>query len=88
MAAEMINSVAFELAKMIGGCCKMSERTYVASCERTWEMQPLKWEVASLLVAAAGPSPLALSLLLSGVCFSSRSIRERRNGAFQLPRNY
>lgn len=38
MAAEMINSVAFELAKMIGGCCKKSERTYVASCERTWEI--------------------------------------------------
>lgn len=34
MAAEMIASVAFELAKMMGGCCGLSERTYVASCER------------------------------------------------------
>lgn len=35
MAAEMIASVDSELAKMIGGCCKMSESTYVASCEKT-----------------------------------------------------
>lgn len=37
MAAEMIASVALELAKMMGGCCEVSRRTYVA-CERTGEM--------------------------------------------------
>lgn len=49
--------------------------------------------MASLLVAAVGPSPSAFPLLLSCVCllamsFSSGSVRERRDGAFQLLRNY
>lgn len=34
MAADMIASVAFELVKVMGGCCEVSERTYVASCEK------------------------------------------------------
>lgn len=61
---------------------------------RRWgEMQALRWEVAPPLVAAVGPSPLAVPLLPSHVCllamcFCSGSTRERRNGAFQLLRNY
>lgn len=30
----MIASIAFEVAEMMSGCCKVSEKTYVASCER------------------------------------------------------
>ena len=56
-------------------------------------MRALRWEVASPLVRAVGPSPLAFPLLLScacllAMCFSSESIMERRNEAFQLLRNY
>ena len=61
-------------------------------CKRTGELRVVSREVASPLLAALGPSPLTFPLLLScgclvAMCFSE-SVREGRNRAFQLLRNY
>lgn len=58
MSAEMIASIALELAKLMGGCWEVSERSYVACYERTREMQALNagewhlwgWQLLNLLL--------------------------------------
>lgn len=54
----------------------------MARCERAGEKRGLRWEVASPMVAAVGPSPLSFPLqpscmCLLVVCFSSGSVRDR-----------